>query len=80
MNKLCDTVNTADREIPESYSRAPRIYGGAKVNAEEEAALTLPPKFTVYEKVNKQQCLIEIETMVSKYLWTIRKEEEEKDD
>ena len=46
----------------------------------EEAALTLPPKFTVYEKVNKQQCLIEIETMVSKYLWTIRKEgEDEKD-
>ena len=28
----------------------------------------------MYENVNKQQCLVEIETAVSKYLWTLRKE------
>ena len=80
VNNLYKTVNTADREIPESYSREPRIYGGAKINNDEKATLQLPPKFTVYEKINKQKCNVEIECMVSKYLWSLRKEDESNDE
>ena len=40
------------------------------------AALRLPPKFTVYEKVNKERCPIEIESMVTKYRWEMMKEAE----
>ena len=74
LNDLCKSINTANRPIPADYSREPRIYGGAVINEKEKTTLKLPPKFTMYEKVNKQQCLVEIETAVSKYLWTLRKE------
>ena len=55
----------------------PRIYGGVEIDDNEKAALTLPPKFTTYERIDKQKCLVEIETMVSKYMWELRKTESE---
>ena len=42
------------------------------------AALRLPPKYTVYEKINKERCQIEIESMVTKYRWEMM-EDKEKD-
>ncbi|MCP3850843.1 MAG: hypothetical protein GY694_11495, partial [Gammaproteobacteria bacterium] len=80
VNDLCRSINTAKRPIPAEYSREPRIYGGAIINEEEKATLKLPPKFTLYENINKQQCFVEIETAVSKYLWTLRKENDDEVD
>ena len=77
VSNICKTIDTSDRTIPAHYSREPRVYGGAKVTKEEEAALTLPPKFTIYEKVNKEKALVEIESMTAKYLWQLSKEREE---
>ena len=76
VSKLCSTIDTSDREIPQDYNREPRIYGGVKVTEEEKAALTLPPKYTLYEKVNKQTAAVEIESMTAKYLWELNKEKE----
>ena len=73
---LCRTIDTSDREIPQSYSREPRIYGGVKVSDEEKAALSLPPKYTTYEKINKQTAAVEIELMTAKYLWELNNEKE----
>ena len=77
VHDLCKSVSTADREIPESFNREPRVYGGASISEEEKTTLRLPPKYTIYEKVNKQRCNVEIESMVSKYLWQLRKDEDE---
>ena len=57
---LCSIVITHDQEIPLTFDNAPRIYGGAEFNEKEMKALRLPPKYTVYEKVNKERCQIEI--------------------
>ena len=38
------------------------------------------PKFTTFENIDKKKCIVEIETMVTKYMWDMRsrnKEEEE---
>ena len=80
VSKICKTVDTSDREIPSSYNREPRIYGGVKVSEEEIAALSLPPKYTTYEKINKQTAAVEIELMTAKYLWELNKEKEEDTD
>ena len=74
VNDCCRSINTSDRPLPPEFNREPRVYGDARVSEEELSALRLPPKFTTYEKVNKQQCFVEIETMMSKYLWELRKE------
>ena len=73
---LCSTVITHDQEVPVTFDNEARIYGRAEVNEKEMAALRLPPKYTVYEKINKERCQIEIESMVTKYRWEMMKEKE----
>ena len=60
IDSLCASVMTHDRELPQNFSSTPRLYGGVSVNENEKAALSLPPKFTKFENVDKKKCLVEI--------------------
>ena len=73
IDKMLASVVTSDRQLPPTFSSEPRVYGGVCVTEEEKQALTLPPKFTLYDKIDREKCMVEIETMVSKYMWEIRK-------
>ena len=42
------------------------------MNDNEKATLKLPPKFTIFENIDKKKCVVEIETMVTKYMWDMR--------
>ncbi len=79
INKILDSVVTSSQTLPPEFSSEPRIYGNVDVSEEEKAALRLPPKFTIYDKIDKQECMVEIETMVSKYMWEMRKRGDEDD-
>ena len=80
IEKILDNVVTSDRPLPPTFSSEPRVYGGISISEEEKAALTLPPKYTLYENVDRKNCLVEIETMVSKYMWELRKRADNEND
>ena len=71
-----------DQIIPNTFESQPRTYGNVDLSEKERQLLTLPPKFAIYEKVNVEQCEIEIEKALTKLRWTERRknEEGEKDD
>ena len=80
IDSMCASVMTHDRELPQHFSSEPRVYGDVSINENEKEALKLPPKFTTFENVDKKKCIVEIETMVTKYMWDMRnrnREEEE---
>ena len=74
VSKMVAAIKTHDRELPTTFDREPRVYGKVSIGEDERSALRLPPKFTLFEEVNKEQCNVEIETMVAKYRWELRKE------
>ena len=76
-DRLCKSVKTYDRKIPESFSNTPEIYGGANIDKNESSILSLPPKYTIFEKIHKEKCMVEIETMATKYRWEIMKTKNE---
>ena len=82
IDSLCTSIMTHDRELPLNFSSEPRIYGGVSINENEKVALKLPPKFTIFENIDKKKCIVEIETMVTKYMWDMRNRngEEEKEE
>ena len=80
IEKVFECVVTGDRQLPPAFSSEPRVYGGVSVTDEEKKALNLPPKFTIYEKIDKEKCFVEIETMVSKYMWEMRKRNKEEEE
>ena len=54
-------VNIADRTLPDSFESEPRLYGGTNITDQERSLLSLPPRFSTYEKVNigETECQIE---------------------
>ena len=79
-DRLCKTVKTYEQEIPETFSSEPEVYGGAEINKNEHSILSLPPKYTLFEKINKEKCMVEIETMVTKYRWELMKDKNQNQD
>ena len=77
---LPDTVReitVADQEIPDNFSTDPRVYGGCTLTADEEELLKLPPKFSVYDKVNAIECEIQVEKGITKYRWATQAKKRE---
>ena len=69
IDKILESVVTSDQTLPPDFSSEPRVYGNVHISEEEKSALRLPPKYTLYDKINTHKCMVEIETMVSKYMW-----------
>ena len=67
-----------DTALPENFESKPRMYGGVNLdqNNEVTSALSLPPKFTVYENVDPERCEIEVDKAISKYRWSVMSGEE----
>ena len=58
-----------DQELNEEFSSTPRKYGGVALSREEEALLTLPPKFSIHRRVNEEECKAQIEKTMAKLRW-----------
>ena len=66
----------ADQTIPDNYVPEIKKYGNAKLKPEEEEALKLPPKYCIFNQVNKLECQIEAEKCLCKLRWTSKDYEE----
>ena len=66
----------ADQDVS-SFTANPRVYGGTEISAEEESVLSLPPNYTLYEKIDPRECEIEVEKSLAKARWTIREKEQQ---
>ena len=66
----------------DEFTSSPRVYGGVQIDNDEEEALSLPPSFGIYQKINKDKCKIDVEESLNKLRWNInfgrveRKEDE----
>ena len=58
-----------DTKLPENFESKLRMYGGVNLNQNNKftSALSLPPKFTVYENVDPERCEVEVVKAISKY-------------
>ena len=59
-----------NQTIPEDYKSKLKKYGDVKLTKDEEEALQLPPKYCVYNKIQKLECQIELEKTLSKMRWS----------
>ena len=64
-------VKVADQVLGEEYESQPRMYGGTRENLQpdEVSLLSLPPKFTVPDKVDYDECAAQIEKAWVKLRW-----------
>ena len=62
-------ITVAEQNLGEDFSSSPRTYGGTILDDNERLALSLPTKFTTYEKVEKEQTEAEIEKALAKVRW-----------
>ena len=62
-------ITTGDGDLPQEFSSEPRIYGNVTVSMEERAALTLSPKFGLYENISSTRSNIQVEEAINKLRW-----------
>ena len=67
--KYIEGVQVEDWVLPEEFQSEPRTYGGTELSNEERELLSLPTKFSIYEKVKVESCECEIEKALAKYRW-----------
>ena len=78
---IFNDIVIADQDCIEDFSVVPRAYGRVGLSKEEEEVLTLPPKFSTYEKINPIECDMAVEKSLGKLRWEIkRKQQEERDE
>ena len=70
-------ITVCDQQCAEEFDTSPRIYGGTEITDEEKALLTLPPKFSTFQKVDPVDCSAQVEKSLSKLRWEIRQKEQE---
>ena len=58
-----------DQELTNEYNSEPRIYGNIILNEKEKNLLSLTPKYTIFEKVDRWKYAVEIEKVLTKYRW-----------
>ena len=66
-------VIIADQDIPEEFTSSPRTYGGTTISEDEEQLLSLPPNFSIYDRVDSTECEAQVEKGLSKLRWTLQK-------
>ena len=79
-------VKIGDKELEEEMAneeveapKAPHKYGGVTSNADEDALLALPHKFTTYESIQLDKIKVSTEIMKDKIRWELRTREEERE-
>ena len=79
-------VKIGDKELEEEMTneeveapKAPHKYGGVTSNADEDALLALPHKFTTYESIQLDKIKVSTEIMKDKIRWELRTREEERE-
>ena len=65
-----------DQEITDDYTSIPRCYGNVEINSDEQDVLSLPPKYAIFEKVDKIECMAEIEKGLTKMRWNQKSNED----
>ena len=71
-NNIVHGVMIGDVTLTEEYESMPRIYGGCNIANDEEELFSLPPKFSMCDKVNAENMEVQIEKMEAKLRWEIR--------
>ena len=66
---VVEGIFVGDQELDGGFTSEPRCYGACDVSGIEKQALSLPPKFAVYTKVNSVSVEAEIEKGLAKYRW-----------
>ena len=66
---VVEGIFVGDQELDGGFTSEPRWYGACEVSGNEKQALSLPPKFAVYTKVNSVSVEAEIEKGLAKYRW-----------
>ena len=59
-------INYGDQLLGDKFESAPRCYGGAEVNNNEERVLSLTPRFAIYDRVDSTKCRAELEKCLTK--------------
>ena len=66
-------ITIKDQEIPENFTSAPRTYGHTTLTNDETELLSLPPKYAVFEDVDEERCMAEVEKGLAKLRWEEKK-------
>ena len=74
-----DNVRFTDGDINEFESH-PRTYGGVELTANEDAALSLPPKFAVFKRIDPLVTKAQIEKSFAKMRWKLEIVSDEEDE
>ena len=75
-------IVVTDQELSSEYESYPKTYGGTgeKLKPEELAVLSLPPKFTIPDEVEYEECAAQIEKAWTKLRWNRRNNGEPEED
>ena len=57
-----------DQELDGRFTSVPRCYGACEVSGNEKEALSLPPKFALYTKIDSVSVEAEIEKGLARYI------------
>ena len=66
---VVEGIIVGDQELDERFTSEPRCYGACEVSDNEKQALSLPPKFALYTKIDSVSVEAEIEKGLAKYRW-----------
>ena len=66
-----------DQQIPDDFTTEPQCYGGVELSSDEKSALSVPPKFAIYSKIDTTDCEAQVEKGLAKLRWSIQKRERE---
>ena len=58
---VVEGIIVGDQELDERFTSEPRCYGACEVSDNEKQALSLPPKFVLYIKIDSVSVEAEIE-------------------
>ena len=66
---VVEGIIAGGQELGGRFTSEPRCYGACEVSRNEKQALSLPPKFALYTKVDSVSVEAEIEKGLAKYRW-----------
>lgn len=66
---VVEGIIAGGQELDGRFTSEPRYYGACEVSGNEKQALSLPPKFALYTKVDSVSVEAEIEKGLAKYRW-----------
>ena len=62
-------INMCDKVLSDRYESRPRCYGKVELTRDEQSVLSLTPRFSVYDRVDRVDCEVELEKCFTKLRW-----------